>query len=171
MALPLVVLAVLAFFGGVLDLPVAQRAGIPSPGWRRCSARPSTRRTSRRGHSGRSASSTPWWRLVGLGVAFSLWSRRVERPELEPAVLQRAYYLDDIYDAVIARPGQAFATFCATVIEAKVIDGAVNGVGRLTRAAGGGLRRVQTGYVRQYALGIVLGTVVLLAWMISRAVS
>ena len=86
-------------------------------------------------------------------------------------MLQRAYYLDDIYDAVIARPGQAFARFCATVIEVKVIDGAVNGVGRLTRAAGGSLRKVQTGYVRQYALGIVLGTVVLLAWMISRAVS
>ena len=84
-------------------------------------------------------------------------------------MLQRAYYLDDIYDAVIARPGLAFAKFCATVIEVKVIDGAVNGAARLTRAAGGSLRKVQTGYVRQYALGIVLGTVVLLAWMISRA--
>jgi NADH-quinone oxidoreductase subunit L len=109
--------------------------------------------------------------VVGLGVAFPLWSRRAERPELEPVVLQRAYFLDDIYDAVIARPGQAFARFCATVIEVKVIDGAVNGVGRITRVAGGGLRRVQTGYVRQYALGIVLGAVVLLAWMLSRAVS
>ena len=57
------------------------------------------------------------------------------------------------------------------MIEAKVIDGAVNGVGRLTRAAGGSLRRVQTGFVRQYAIGIVLGAVVLLAWMLSRAVS
>jgi len=44
-------------------------------------------------------------------------------------------------------------------------------VGRVTRAAGGSLRRVQTGFVRQYALGIVLGGVVLLAWMLSRAVS
>ncbi len=86
-------------------------------------------------------------------------------------MLQRAYFLDDVYDAVIGRPGQVFARFCATVIEAKVIDGAVNGVGRLTRAAGGSLRRVQTGFVRQYAIGIVLGAVVLLAWMLSRAVS
>jgi len=109
--------------------------------------------------------------VVGLSVAFPLWSRRAERPELEPAALQRAYYLDDVYDAVIARPGQAFARFCASVIEVRVIDGAVNGVGRLTRAAGGSLRRVQTGYVRQYALGIVFGAVLLLAWMISRAVS
>ena len=109
--------------------------------------------------------------LVGLGVGFSLWSRQAQRPGLEPAVLQRAYYLDAIYDAAIARPGRAFARFRASVVEVKVIDGAVNGVGRLTRVAGGSLRRVQTGYVRQYAVGIVFGAVVLLAWMISRAVS
>ena len=106
-----------------------------------------------------------------LKFAFALWTRRAERPELEPAVLQRAYYLDTIYDTLIARPGLAFARFCATVVEVKGIDGAVNGVGRLTRAAGGSLRKVQTGYVRQYALGIVFGAVVLLAWMLSRAVS
>jgi NADH-quinone oxidoreductase subunit L len=168
MALPLVVLAVLAFAGGALHLPwhtswnpLGWLAPVFGPGQ----------------YVPHQSSGTLWTlaivdsvvALVGLGVAFSLWSRRVERPALEPAVLQRAYYLDDIYDAVIARPGLAFAKFCATVIEVKVIDGAVNGVARLTRAAGGSLRKVQTGYVRQYALGIVLGTVVLLAWMISRA--
>jgi NADH-quinone oxidoreductase subunit L len=170
MALPLVVLAVLAFVGGALHLPWHTSwnpLGWLAPVFGSAQYVPVQ-------------SAGKLWTLgivdaavavIGLGVAFSLWSRRVQRPALEPAVLQRAYYLDDIYDAVIARPGLAFAKFCATVIEVKVIDGAVNGVGRLTRAAGGGLRKVQTGYVRQYALGIVLGTVVLLAWMLSRAVS
>jgi NADH-quinone oxidoreductase subunit L len=170
MALPLVVLAVLAFVGGALHLP--WHSSWDPLGW----LGPVFGSAQYVPHQ----SAGKLWTLgivdavvavVGLGVAFSLWSRRAERPELEPAVLQRAYYLDDIYDAVIARPGQAFARFCATVIEVKVIDRAVNGVGRLTRAAGGSLRRVQTGYVRQYALGIVLGAVLLLAWMISRVVS
>ena len=44
---------------------------------------------------------------------------------------------------------------------AKGIDGAVNGIGAGFRAAGGGLRRLQTGLVRNYALGIVFGTVLL----------
>jgi NADH-quinone oxidoreductase subunit L len=170
MALPLVVLAVLAFFGGVLHLP--WHSSWDPLGW----LGPVFGTALYQAHQ---SSGTQWTlavvdsavALAGLGVSFALWSRRAQRPELEPAVLQRSYYLDDIYDAVIARPGQAFAKFCATVIEVKVIDGAVNGVGRLTRAAGGSLRKVQTGYVRQYALGIVLGTVVLLAWMLSRAVS
>ncbi len=170
MALPLVVLAVLAAFGGVLDLPWHNSWDplnwlAPVFGSAQYEANQSARTLWTLGIVDAVVA------FLGLGVAFSLWRNRIERPVLEPMVLQRAYYLDDIYDAVIARPGRAFATFCATVIETKVIDGAVNGVGRLTRAAGGGLRRVQTGYVRQYALGIVLGTVVLLAWMISRTVS
>ena len=72
---------------------------------------------------------------------------------------------------MIGRPSERVARFSATVIDTKVIDGAVNGVAGLTRLVGRGLRRVQTGYVRQYALGVVLGLVALLAWMASRAVS
>ncbi len=170
MAFPLVVLAVLAFFGGILHLP--WHSSWDPLGW----LGPVFGAAMYEAHQ---SVGTQWTlavvdsvvALVGLGVGFSLWSRQAQRPALEPAVLQRAYYLDAIYDAVIARPGRAFAQFCASVVEVKVIDGAVNGVGRLTRAAGGSLRRVQTGYVRQYALGIVFGAVVLLAWMISRAVS
>jgi NADH-quinone oxidoreductase subunit L len=56
----------------------------------------------------------------------------------------------------------------AAVFDSQVIDGAVNGLARLARGAGGGLRRIQTGFVRQYALGIVIGAVALLAYMLTR---
>jgi NADH-quinone oxidoreductase subunit L len=169
MALPLVVLAVLALVGGLLELP-GHHPGFAPLGW----LAPVFGNALYQAHQ---STGTQWVlavvdavvAVVGLAIAFPLWTRRASRPELEPAVLQRAYYLDDIYDAVIGRPSQAFARFCATVIEVRVIDGAVNGVARITRAAGGSIRKVQTGYVRQYALGIVLGAVVLLAWMVSRA--
>jgi NADH-quinone oxidoreductase subunit L len=168
MVLPLVVLGVLAVAGGVLHLP--WHSTFDPLGW----LRPVFGSALFDAHQ---SSGTLWTlgivdsvvAIAGLAVAFPLWSRRPSVPALEPVVLQRAYFLDDVYDAVIGRPGQAFATFCATVIDTKVIDGAVNGVGRLARSAAGGLRRVQTGFVRQYALGIVLGLVVLLAWMASRA--
>jgi NADH-quinone oxidoreductase subunit L len=170
MAVPLVVLAALAVVGGVLHLP--WHASWDPLGW----LGPVFGTALYEAHQ---SSGTQWTLGIidtvvafgGLAVAFPLWSRRSQVPALEPAILQRAYYLDDIYDAMIGRPGQAFARFCATVIEVDIIDGAVNGVGRVIRATGGSLRRIQTGYVRQYALGMVLGTVALLAWMISRAVS
>jgi NADH-quinone oxidoreductase subunit L len=40
-----------------------------------------------------------------------------------------------------------------------VVDGIVNGIGALTRRSGGGLARVQTGRVQNYALGIALGLI------------
>src|SRR6202034_270782 len=46
---------------------------------------------------------------IGLTVGFVLWRRQVDRPALEPAFLQRVWYWDDFYDAVIGRPGQAMA--------------------------------------------------------------
>ena len=50
-----------------------------------------------------------------------------------------------------------------------IIDGAVNGVATLVRDAGGRLRRVQTGLVRNYALGVVVGAVALLVYLAVRA--
>jgi NADH:ubiquinone oxidoreductase subunit 5 (subunit L)/multisubunit Na+/H+ antiporter MnhA subunit len=43
-----------------------------------------------------------------------------------------------------------------------VIDGAVNGLGRVTVDAGRGLRQVQTGRVQNYALGIAIGLIVMI---------
>ena len=50
-----------------------------------------------------------------------------------------------------------------------MIDGAVNGVGALFAGAGRRLRTVQTGYVRNYALGLMGGLVVLLAYVAVKA--
>jgi NADH-quinone oxidoreductase subunit L len=170
MVLPLVVLAVLAFAGGVLHLPWHMR--FDPLGW----LGPVFGHGLYDAHQ---SAGTLWAlgivdgavALVGVALSLGVWSRRTEVPSLEPAFLQRAWFLDDLYDALIGRPSQAFATFCATIVDTKVIDGAVNGVGGVTRLVGRGLRRVQTGYVRQYALGIVLGLVALLAWMVTRVTS
>jgi NADH-quinone oxidoreductase subunit L len=109
--------------------------------------------------------------IVGLGVAWILWRRTSNRPELEPDFLQRVWYWDQLYDAVIGRPGQLLARACATVVDGRLIDGAVNGVASLVRATGNGVRRVQTGFVRNYVLGIVLGLAAIIAFMMARAFS
>ena len=49
-----------------------------------------------------------------------------------------------------------------------MIDGAVNGVGRLFRDLGGTVRKAQTGLVRNYALGVVIGAIGLLVFMLVR---
>ncbi len=168
MTLPLIVLAVLAFFGGALSLP--WHPSFDPLAW----LDPVFGRTLYHPHL---TSSTQWAlgitdtvvALIGLGVAFRLWSRRPEHPGLEPTVLRKGWYLDDITDRLIGRPGQLLARFSADTVDRTIIDGAVIAVARLTRGSGALLRRLQTGYVRQYALSIAVGTVALLIYMAVRA--
>ena len=54
----------------------------------------------------------------------------------------------------------------AAWFDANVVDGAVNGAGRTVRAAAGGVRRVQNGYVRASAGVISIGVALVLAWLV-----
>ena len=168
MRLPLVVLAVLTFFGGLLDLPWIRHDSLA--GW----LAPVFTRSLYNDHLGDAAQ----WALaltdiaaaiIGLIIAVGLWrGAQVEKPQLEPEFLQRVWYWDDFYDTVIGRPSQKLATFCAWVIDARIIDGAVNGAAQLVRSTGSLTRKLQSGYVRNYALGIALGMAALVVFLLSR---
>lgn len=167
MGLPLAVLAVLAFAGGVLALP-----------WH-----PSWDPLGWLSHvfvagAGPVVPGGDVWvlgvvdtvaALIGIGVAVPAWRARADRPAWEPTFLQRAWFIDAGIDTVFARGGQVLARATDRLVERDVVDGAVTGVARLTAGLGAGLRRAQTGFVRQYALGIVLGMVALLAYVATRA--
>jgi NADH-quinone oxidoreductase subunit L len=47
-------------------------------------------------------------------------------------------------------------------LDAGLVDGLVNGVGRRARGIGGVLRLIQSGNVRSYATWVVLGSVVII---------
>jgi NADH-quinone oxidoreductase subunit L len=106
--------------------------------------------------------------LIGIAIGYLIYLKHTAKP-VEPTVLRRAWYVDDLYDEAIATPGRHLAAFSADVIDAEVIDGAVNGVGTLVRAGGSSLRKVQSGFVRNYALAVALGAVGILAYMVARS--
>ncbi len=106
--------------------------------------------------------------VIGVVAGIVLWTKRAERPVLENQFLRDSWKFNQVYDATLGKPSEQMASFSAEVVEPKVIDGAVNGVGELFRRSGAVLRRTQTGYVRNYALAIVLGTVLILAFMLTR---
>jgi NADH-quinone oxidoreductase subunit L len=81
-------------------------------------------------------------------------------------LLERGYGVDDLYGRTIVLPGKALATSTAFTIDAKVVDGAVNGVGALVRWFGDRLRPLQTGKVRSYGAGILAGAVGLILWLL-----
>jgi NADH-quinone oxidoreductase subunit L len=168
MRAPLVVLAILAFFGGILNLPWVHTHDLES--W----LAPVFSGTL----YNNGLSDAALWALavtdiaaavIGVIVAYNLWrGAQVDKPALEPAFLQRVWYWDDFYDTVIGRPGQRIATFCAWVVDVRIIDGAVNGAAHLVKVTGTAARRLQTGYARNYALGIAVGLALLVAFMLSR---
>ncbi|MGH9165046.1 MAG: NADH-quinone oxidoreductase subunit L, partial [Acidimicrobiales bacterium] len=106
--------------------------------------------------------------LLGIAIAASAFLRARRTEVFEPAILKRAWGIDALYAAVIETPGKALAAFSAFVIDKRIIDGAVNGAASVVRIGGSRLRRVQTGYVRNYALGVAFGAAVLLGWVVVR---
>jgi NADH-quinone oxidoreductase subunit L len=75
--------------------------------------------------------------------------------------LVHRWYVDELYNAAIVRPLAAFSRFLWRWVDVGFIDGIVNGLGLLVGAIAQRLRRVQTGVVSNYALAIVLGTVLI----------
>jgi NADH-quinone oxidoreductase subunit L len=111
--------------------------------------------------------------LVGFALAYLLHARRPElavawRTRLGPihTLVEHKYYIDELYDRVLVRPGFALARLLDRVIEPQVIDGAVNGVADFVMSQGQEFRTYQTGRVRSYGvvmLGGALGVVVIVA--------
>ena len=86
----------------------------------------------------------------------SIWTRFARRDLLQ----------DAFNEAVFMRPGQ-YLTRALTFFDRKVVDGAVNGTGALFGGLSVRVRRVQTGFVRTYALLILVGAALILAAMLA----
>ena len=74
-------------------------------------------------------------------------------------VLENKWYIDELYDTVIVNPLHWFAGFLKNTIEKYVIDGAVNGVGKLVGYGSRQFRLVQSGQVGSYILMMVMALV------------
>jgi NADH-quinone oxidoreductase subunit L len=102
--------------------------------------------------------------LGGIALGIAIYSKKVAKP-VEPQILAEGWKYDWAITKFMGGPGrQAFAAIAW--FDKNVIDGAVNGAARLVGVAGGGVRRVQTGNVRNYAAIVGVGVVLLLAWFV-----
>jgi NADH-quinone oxidoreductase subunit L len=83
-------------------------------------------------------------------------------------LLLNAWYVDWLYDRAIVRPLFALSDFFARIFDTRVVDGAVNGLGRSVVAWAQSLRRLQTGYVVNYALTMLAGAVAIVGFLLAR---
>jgi NADH-quinone oxidoreductase subunit L len=113
------------------------------------------------------------WRLFGvdiptLGLRASPRPDRVREISARPSLAffyrgsSNKWWFDDINNVLFVVLGGKLAN-AAFWFDRNVIDGTVNGIGAVTVGAGSRLRRVQTGRVQNYALGIALGLIAMVA--------
>ena len=107
------------------------------------------------------------WRLFGVEIGSlrrpgnheQVRELTAKAPFLYRASLNK-WWFDEINHVVFILIGGRVAAFLWW-FDANVVDGIVNGIGAVTRRSGGGLARVQTGRVQNYALGIAVGLIVM----------
>ncbi len=213
MTIPLIILAVLSAFGGLINLPTFSFLGPLQEilaHW--------LEHTIEEGFlptfnilvalAGSAAA------LLGIGLGYYLYSRRYPEFLKLPAAkraedpiasfigpvftaLKNKWWVDELYWLIIVDPYIAVSKWLADVVDWRfwhdwfhdkvivngfnwltrllsvqidlgIIDGIANGLGTLTQRLAGVMRRLQTGFVRNYALAVFLGMVVILGYLILR---
>jgi NADH-quinone oxidoreductase subunit L len=83
-------------------------------------------------------------------------------------VIDWRFWHDWFHNTVIARSFRHLAHFLADTFDLGLIDGIANGLANITVRFAGSLRKIQTGYVRNYALSVFLGVIVIIGYLILR---
>jgi NADH-quinone oxidoreductase subunit L len=103
--------------------------------------------------------------LIGIGIAYRLYMQQQgttlrlrDRARGVHGFLSNKWYFDELYDTVFVRPAGAFGTFGRTVIESRFVQGfVVGGALGAVRAGTNVARAIENGYLRAYALVLVMG--------------
>ena len=120
--------------------------------------------------------------LMGISVGIAVvgiigaWFMYLAKPELPGKFvaafkgLHRAvfnkWYVDELYDALFVNATKKAGTFFWKGFDVVIVDGIVNGVGRVVKLCSRGLRLTQTGFVHNYALTMVLGVVIIVGYYV-----
>jgi len=107
--------------------------------------------------------------LFGISLAFNLYLRNPELPKKLSEkwtkaykVLWNKYYVDEIYGFIFVEGSKGFGRILWHNFDEAVIDRTVNWIGSLMKVMGAGLRLFQTGFVRDYIVGILVGALILM---------
>jgi len=114
--------------------------------------------------------------MVAIGIALAVVKYQLSEVDaIAPEnvteftqIARRDLLQDEINEALFMRPGQVI-TSALVKFDESVIDGAVRGIGQIAMGSGSSLRRTQTGFVRSYAMLILIGAAALIAaiWVLT----
>ncbi len=173
MWVPLAVLAVLAAFGGFIGLPHVLGTNYFDQFLEPVFQQPHVE-----------ISETLEWTLIAISTAAALVGmfiafRFYRGSSTAPARLTsyypwlynlwvNKYWVDQFYDFAVARPGRWLANAFWVDVDGRIINGIADGLGRTFKNVGQSLRSLHAGYMRGYALAMLIGIVVVIAIVVMR---
>ena len=183
MTVPLMILAFLSLVGGFVGIPViegAQRfANFLSPVFA-----PAKAIIEHGAHHVGHHSVTAELILMAVSLAIAILGLLVARymyitsPETPGRIVERfsglyrlvfnKYWIDELYDFLFVNSIVEFSRFLWKKFDEAVIDGIVNGVAAVVRTFGSVLRLLQTGLVKDYALSVLVGAMVVIGYLLLR---
>ena len=175
MTVPLIILAVLAAVGGLLNVPSALGGGhalaeFLSPVFADSTAIAGDFHLDHSTEYILMAVSA-LGAIVMAVVAYRQYGIKGEVPEPDDAprgplakLSYHKFYVDEFYNAVVVRPLNALSVFFYRMVDRAGLDGLVNGIGKRVGESGNGVRLLQTGNVGSYIFMMVIAVVALLAY-------
>ena len=81
-------------------------------------------------------------------------------------LIYNKYFVDELYDSVIVEPTiDGSRNLMWRIADVRIIDGIANGLATVAESSGSILRRLQSGYIRNYATWVVAGAIVVILWV------
>jgi NADH-quinone oxidoreductase subunit L len=174
MTIPLIILAVLSAVGGAMGVPEI----LGGHHWlgQHLSSIIGVQEALHLSH-------TTEWILMGSSVTIAVLALLIavgkysKQADSEPQTalgkfLYNKWLVDEFYETAIVQPLNRFAGFLKDVVEKNVIDGFVNGTGKIVQYGARQTRLIQSGQVGYYILFMVLSIVLLfLIWFNDLAIT
>jgi len=110
--------------------------------------------------------------LFGITLAYVFYLKKPDLPGLFTAkfaglyrIVNNKYFVDELYELVFVRGVLKAGALLLKVVDNAMIEGAVNGTADAIQWAGSRLRRIETGYVQEYAFGIIVGAIIVVGYL------
>ena len=177
MTVPLMILAGLSVVGGFVGIPLIEGAHVF-----RDFLAPSITPVVHHAAAHPTATFEVGMMLFSMGVAalgiYTAYKFYILMPDLPTIVSEKfptiydliyhKYYVDEIYDTTVVEPIKEGSNILWRQVDEKGIDGVVNGSAGIIAYLSAHLRKLETGFVQNYAFAILLGVVVITGYLVGR---
>ncbi|GDX36849.1 NADH:ubiquinone oxidoreductase subunit L [Alphaproteobacteria bacterium] len=111
--------------------------------------------------------------IIAIALAYWFYIKQTSLPNQLAKNLKLAYnisfnkwYFDEIYDKIFVKPARKIGDLAWRIIDVKIIDGVPNGLAHLCKLGSTVVSKVQTGFIFNYALWMVLGLVGIIFYLV-----